>query len=91
MLRKAAGSKEKVTWNEKLEEEYKNVMNIMQTRIRLIPYDQNKRLRIVIDGVKKVGTGFLSIQYLNDAKPEKGVNIIHTRKKVVAGKQPYLI
>ena len=44
MLRKASGSKGKVTWNEELEEEYKNVMNIMQTRIRLSPYDQTKRL-----------------------------------------------
>ena len=33
MLRKASGSKGKVTWNEELEEEYKNVMNIMQTRM----------------------------------------------------------
>ena len=31
MLRKASGSKGKVTSIEELEEEYKNVMNIMQT------------------------------------------------------------
>ena len=77
MLRKAAGSREKLILNEELEEEYKNVIKIMQTRIRLSPYDPNKRLRLVIDGVKTLGTGFLLIQYLNNAKPEKGINIIH--------------
>ena len=49
----------------------------MQTRIRLSPYDPTKRLRLVKDGIKTVGTGFILIQYLNKAKPEKGVKIIH--------------
>ena len=49
----------------------------MQTRIRLSPYDPTKHLRNVIDGAKTVGTGFILIQYLNEEKPEKGVNIIH--------------
>ena len=40
MLRKVAGSRGKVTWNKELEEEYQNVMKIMQTRIRLSLYDQ---------------------------------------------------
>ena len=71
MLRKAAGSRGKVTWNEKLEEECQNVMKIIQIRIRLSQCDPKKRLRLVIDGAKTVGTGFLLIQYLNDAKPEK--------------------
>ena len=43
-------------------------MNIMQTRIRLSPYDPTKYLRLVIDGAKTVGTGFILIQYLNEAK-----------------------
>ena len=54
-----------------------NVMNIIQNRIRLSPYDPTKRLRLVIDGAKMVRTGFILIQYLNEEKPEKGVNIIH--------------
>ena len=53
-------------------------MKIMQTRIRLSPYDPKKKLRLVIDSAKTVGNGFLLIQYLNDTKPEKGVNIIHS-------------
>ena len=63
MLRKSAGSRGKVIWNEELEEEYQNVLKIMQTRIRLSPYDPKKKLRLVIDGAKTVGTGFLLIQY----------------------------
>ena len=56
MLRKAAGSRGKVTWNEELEDEYQNVMKIMQTRIRLSAYDLNKQLCLVIDGAKTLGT-----------------------------------
>ena len=39
MLRKATASKSKITWNEELEEEYNNAMEIIKTRIRLSPYD----------------------------------------------------
>ena len=56
MLRKAEGSRGKVTWNEELEDEYQNVMKIMQTRIRLSAYDLNKQLCLVIDGAKTLGT-----------------------------------
>ena len=73
MLWKAAGSRSKVMWNEELEEEYQNVMKIMQTKIRLSPYDPKKKLRLVIDSTKTVGMGLLLIQYLNDKKPEKGI------------------
>ena len=53
------------------------MMKIMQTRIRLSPYDRKKKkLRLVIDGAKTVGTGLHFIQYINDKKPEKGINII---------------
>ena len=52
-------------------------MNIMQTRFRLSPYDPTKRLGLVLDGAKTVGTGFILVQYLNEEKPKKGVNIMH--------------
>ena len=32
----------------------------------------------MIDGAKTVGTRFLLIHYINDEKPEKGINIIHS-------------
>ena len=76
MLRKAAGSRGTVAWNEELEAEYQAVIKIMQNQIRLIPYNPTKKLRLVIDGPKTVGTGFLRKQYINDKKPEKGINII---------------
>ena len=68
MLRKAEGSRGKVTWNEELEDEYQKEDHVNENK---------KRLPLVIDGAKTLGTGFILIQYLNDAKPEKGVNIIH--------------
>ena len=76
MLRKATASKGKIIWNEELEEEYQNAMEIMKTRIKLSPYDPTKRLRLIIDGAKTAGTGFVLCQYLIDENPSKGVNII---------------
>ena len=52
MLRKAAGSRRKVVWNEELVAEYQALMKIMKNQIRLSPYDPKKKLRLVIDGVK---------------------------------------
>ena len=52
-------------------------MDIMKTRIKLSPYDPTKRLRLIIDRVKTVGTGFVLCQYINEENPSKGVNIIH--------------
>ena len=64
-------------------------MKIMQARIRLSPYDPYKRLRLVIDGAKTLGTGFLLIQYLNDVKPEIGVNIIHAGSGLLDPEKDY--
>ena len=59
MLRKASGLRDKVTWNKDLEEEYQNVMKIIQTRIRLSPYDPKKKLLLVIDGAMTYGDWIL--------------------------------
>ena len=59
MLRKLTVSKGKVTWKDELEVEYQNAIDIMKTRIKLSPYDPTKRLRLIIDGAKTVGTGFV--------------------------------
>ena len=77
MLRKLTVGKGKVDWNDELEVEYQNAMDIMKTRIKLSPYDPTKRLRLIIDGAKTVGTGFVLCQYINEENPCKGVNIIH--------------
>ena len=77
MLRKASGSRSKVTWNSELEVEYQAVIKIMQTQIKLSPYDPTKKLKLVIDGASSIGTGFILIQQLNEDKPEKGCKIIN--------------
>ena len=77
MLRKATATKGKVIWTNELEVEYQNAVDIMKTRIELSPYDPTKRLRIIIDGAKTVGTVFILCQYLNEENPSKGVKIIH--------------
>ena len=41
------------------------------------PYDLMKKLKMIIDRAKTVGTGFLLVQHINDDEPEKGVNIIN--------------
>ena len=75
MLRKAAGGTNKETWNQELESEYNRVLEIMQTQIKLSPYNPKKKLRLVIDGASSIGTGFMLVQFRNDDKPEMGCNI----------------
>ena len=87
MLRKATVGKGKIDWTEEHEAEYQNAMQVMKTRIKLSPYDPKKRLRLIIDGAKTIGTGFVLCQYVNEANPSQGVNIIHTgAKKFESGK-----
>ena len=74
MLRKVTVGKGKVEWSDELEVEYQNAMDIMKTRIKLSPYDQTKRLRLIIYGAKTVGTGFVLCQYVNEGNPSKGIN-----------------
>ena len=64
MLRKASGSRSKVSWNSELEAEYSAVLKIMQTQIKLSPYNPSKKLKLVIDGASSIGTGFLPVQLL---------------------------
>ena len=64
MLRKATIGKGKIDWTEEHEAEYQNAMNVMKTRIMLTPYDPKKRLRLIIDEAKTIGTGFVLCQLL---------------------------
>ena len=72
ILRKAAGSRVKVEWNEELEAEYQAGMAIMKNPNRLIPYYPTIMLCLVIDGAR-----FLLIQYMNNRKPENRITIIN--------------
>ena len=76
-LRKACASKGKLTWDEELEDEYNNCMEVMKTRIKLSLYDPNKRVRLIIDGAETIGTGFVLYQYLDEENASKRVKIIH--------------
>ena len=60
-----------------MEEEYKTVLKTMKTQVRLWPYNPKQKLKLVIDGARTAGTGFLLIQIINDEKPEDGIKIIN--------------
>ena len=55
MLRKATASKGKLIWNEVLEEEYNNAMEIRKTRINLSSYDPTKDSVSYLTGQKPSG------------------------------------
>jgi hypothetical protein len=53
------------------------VLKIMQTQIRLSPYNPLKKLKLVIDGASSIGTGFLLVKMRDKKVHEKGCDIIH--------------
>ena len=54
-----------------MEDEYAAVKEIVTTQIRLSPYDETKKLRLVIDGASSVGVGFVLFQFLSDQDLKK--------------------
>ena len=58
-------------------------MKIMRKQLKLSPFDPKQKLRLVIDGARTVGTGFLLIQYVDDKDVVKGVKIIHLGSNVL--------
>ena len=78
LLRKACGEKtNKLVWTEEMEVEYAEVLSLMQTQVKLSPYDPSKHLCLIIDGTSKVGTGFVLTQFVDEKNPSAGVMIIH--------------
>ena len=63
-LRKATAGASKFAWTQILEEEYEAVKEIVTNRIRLSPYNPDKKLRLVIDGASSVGVRFVLFQFL---------------------------
>ena len=55
----------------------------MKKKLKLSPYDPNKKLRLMIDGAHTAGTGFLLIQYVDDKDIKKGIQIIHSGSNVL--------
>ena len=60
-----------------MEVEYNEVLSLMQTQVKLSPYDPSKHLCLIIDGTSKIGTGFVLTQFLEEKNPSAGVMIIH--------------
>ena len=78
-LKAATGARgKKFVWTEEMEYEYKN----LRKQLKLSSYDPNQELRLVIDGARTAGIGFLLIQYIDDKDVEKGVKIIHSGSNV---------
>ena len=55
----------------------------MRKQPKLSPYDPKQKLRLVIDGARTAGNGFLLIQYVDDKDIEKGVKIIHSESNII--------
>ena len=66
-----------------MENEYNNIRQIMKKQSKLSPYDPKKKLRLVIDGARTAGTGFLLIQYVDNKDIKKGIQIIHSGSNVL--------
>ena len=60
-MRLVTGSRGKFKWTSEMEEEYKTVLKIMKTQMKLLPYNPKKKLKLVIEGARTSGTGFLLI------------------------------
>ena len=56
-----------------MENEYNNTKQLMKKQLKLSPYDPKKKLRLVIDGTRTAGTGFLLIYYVDDKDIKKGI------------------
>ena len=86
-LRKATASKSTFVWTPLLEEEYLAVKLVMQTQIRLSPYDPVKRLRLIIDGASSAGVGYVLFQWVDDSDPGKGACIIAANSSMLGENQ----
>ena len=73
-----------------MENEYNNIKQIIKKKqLKLSPYDPNKKLRLVIDGARTAGTGFLLLQYVDDKDIKKGIQIIHSGSNVLPLNREY--
>ena len=60
-----------------MEEEYIFLKEEMKKCLKLSPYNPEQKLRLIIDGSRTVGTGFILVQNINEQKIEEGVKIIN--------------
>ena len=55
--------------------------------IKILEYDESKKLRLVKDGASSIGVGFVLFQYLSDQNPEKGAVIISANSSLLGEAQ----
>ena len=66
-----------------MEDEFNSVKEILTTQICWSPYDETKKLRLVIDGASSIGVGFVLFQYLSDQNPAKGAVIVSANSSLL--------
>ena len=57
--------------------------------MRLSPSDPTRKRGLVIEWAKTLGTRFLLIQYINDKKPEKDIDIINAGSGILPYDKDY--
>ena len=79
VLRAATGGSKEVPfeWMEAMEEEFNFLKKEMKKSLKLSPYNPDQKLRLIIDGSRTVGTGYILVQYINDDNVEEGIKIIN--------------
>ena len=70
-------TKGKLTWNSEMHSKYNEITKLMETQIKLSPYDAQKELLLVIDGASSVGTGFVLLQKVKEPNTQAGLLIIN--------------
>ena len=56
----------------------------MKKSLKLSPYDPNQKLRLIIDGSRTIGTGFILVQYINDDDVKEGIKIINAGSSLLS-------
>ena len=76
--RKATAAKGRFVWTDAMEQEYNKMRKTMLTLIKLTPFDENKTLRLMIDGASTKGMSSVLLQWGNEMNPSKGAVIVNT-------------
>ena len=67
-----------------MEAEYQFLKNSMKQSLKLSPYNPAQKLRLIFDGSRTIGTGFILVQYVNDKNVKEGIKIINAGSSLLA-------
>ena len=76
-------------WTEEMEAEFQFLKKTMKQSLKLSPYNPAQKLRLIIDGSRTVGTGFILIQYINDDNVKEGIQIINAGSSLLPQKREF--